>query len=262
MKACQGIQGGKACKQMKGNASADRTSPKYTDKSSPVCSPLTLAVFGGVMCFCMLAMGAQLQQAAVYLQEKQRQEEELERILTQKTIMVAELQAEKLRLETEQQRGTIGLEPTSHTCTQTEDCSEACPVEAAVVVELKLSCSRMGSMSTKDAPTPSSDAIKKGCPAESSSHERRSSGGFSDDVSVHVSAEAVVSMQLKKCSTFSKLKKPFKAASKKCLAKLTQAFTPAKASNSSTVPTRFVRATSAITSFFKLGCLRPHVHDE
>ena len=249
---------------MKGNACPDRMNSHSTGKSFPACSSLTLPEFANVMHFCLRTNNAQLQQAAVHLEGEQREEKELERILTQRMMKVKELQAGKQRLEEEQQRVLIVFEPTLHTGTQTDAYLEACPADATVIVELKLSCSRVGSMSIKNAPAPSSEATPQGCPAVPSSHERRSSGGLSDDISVHVSADAVSPKQLQNSTTFSKLKKPFRAASKKCLAKLTQAFTPAKSSNKAgNVPTGIsVRAKFAMTNSFKLACLHPHVQDE
>ena len=247
---------------MKGNAHLDRVTSHCTEKAPSASSPLILAGFASVMCYCMLATTAQLQHAAMHFEQAQREEKELELLWTEKGMLVSDLQAEKERLESEQQGVSIGLEPTSHRCTQTGNYCQASPAEATVVVELKLACSRVASMSAKDAPAPSYDPHPEGCPTVSSSQERRSSGDFSDDVSVHVSGGMMSSKQLVKSSSFSKLKKPFKAASKKCLAKLTQAFTPAKSSNTGNVPTGVVRVKSAIITFFKLDCLRPHVDDE
>ena len=262
MKNCQGNTGGKTCKQMKGNAYPDRMGSHCTAKSLPASSSVTLAEFASVMSFSMLATTLQLQQAAMHFEVKQWEEKEMERMWTEKSMMVSDLQAEKQRLESEQQGVAIGREPTFHICTQTDDYSDASPADATVVVELTLSCSRVASMSAKNVLAPSSDPTPEGCAPVPSSQERRSSGGFSDDLSVHVSDELVSSKELKKSSSFSKLKKPLKAASKKCLAKLTQALTPAKSTKSSSVPTSIVRAKSAIVKFFRLDCLRPHVQDE
>jgi hypothetical protein len=242
MKHLQANHGGKAGKQHKDNDFTGHAN-QYCGKAASTSSSLSLAEITSGMDLVVRASSHQLQEAVARLARAQGQERDLQSNLTQKAMANVGLQALKQRLQDEQQ-GSIGPEPALQVCTQTGHISGDCPAEATVVVEVKIYCAAVEAPSTSCAPAPSSSSTLEGGPTVLLSHDRMASNDFCVDLREAGAEEAVPRKLVKKSDTFSKLKKPFRAAKQACLAAIGKVIKPKH---------------SSIASLVKLDCLRPQV---
>lgn len=250
----------KVNKQMKGNAEVPRPHA-HTETCSSACGPLTLAVFASVVYFCMFSACAQVQLAALELRQNKRQEEEPQKIVEQKRKGLAELQAEKQRLE--DQRDAMGSKPARNASTQMS--SGGLPTraqrphsEGTVLVELKLSCPVLGSMLEKK---PSLLSVHR---SSGHSFDLATAAEFRDN-SLPANNE-YPEPAIPKPTNVCKLK----AVSKKCLTKVVEAFTLRSAGNRSSTsicpakPSTDIKLPAGRRSMFasRMGCcLQPQVNE-